>query len=216
MHGSEQCWRKFLGAGRFYGVGSLIMGGDLTGKAIVPITSEGDTYRAAFLGEEQRAKGDAELDELLKAIRYNGMYPWVAAAQEIAAYRQDGDARERLFDEVMLSELQRWITLADERMTQYGIDVFVMAGNDDPWASTRSSPQPSTSRPVMTRVVRVGPPRDDLARLRQPDALEQPPRDERGPAVRRVSRPRRPARGPGDAHLQPPRPALDSGLDPGT
>ena len=37
VHGSDQCWRKFLGAGRFYGVQALIMGGDLTGKAIVPI-----------------------------------------------------------------------------------------------------------------------------------------------------------------------------------
>ena len=25
VHGSEQCWRKFLGAGRFYGVQALIM-----------------------------------------------------------------------------------------------------------------------------------------------------------------------------------------------
>ena len=36
VHGSDLCWRKFLGAGRFYDVQALIMGGDLTGKAIVP------------------------------------------------------------------------------------------------------------------------------------------------------------------------------------
>ncbi len=32
----------------------------------------------------------------------------------------------------MIDELRRWITLADERMAQYGIDVYVMPGNDDP------------------------------------------------------------------------------------
>ena len=37
VHGSDQCWRKFLGAGRFYEVNALLMGGDLTGKAVVPI-----------------------------------------------------------------------------------------------------------------------------------------------------------------------------------
>src|SRR5690349_14063947 len=75
VHGSEQCWRKFLGAGRFYGVGALIMGGDLTGKAIVPVTREpGDVYRATFLGEQHRVEGREKLDELLEAIRYNGMY----------------------------------------------------------------------------------------------------------------------------------------------
>ena len=42
VHGSERCWRKFLGAGRFYGVQALIMGGDLTGKAIVPIETRPD------------------------------------------------------------------------------------------------------------------------------------------------------------------------------
>ena len=41
VHGSDQCWRKFLGAGRFYEVQALIMGGDLTGKAIVPIERNG-------------------------------------------------------------------------------------------------------------------------------------------------------------------------------
>ena len=40
VHGSELCWRKFLGAGRFYGVQALVMGGDLTGKAIVPVAVE--------------------------------------------------------------------------------------------------------------------------------------------------------------------------------
>ncbi len=157
VHGSEQCWRKFLGAGRFYGVGSLIMGGDLTGKAIVPVTRDGDSYRASFMGEEQKANGEAELDELLKAIRYNGMYPWVAKADEITAYRKDGEARERLFDEVMLSELRRWIALADERMAQYGIDVYVMAGNDDPWACDEIINAAEHVQSCDDAVVRVGP-----------------------------------------------------------
>ena len=55
VHGSEQCWRKFLGAGRFYGVQALIMGGDLTGKAIVPITVDGPAFTVRFLGEIGRA-----------------------------------------------------------------------------------------------------------------------------------------------------------------
>jgi Icc-related predicted phosphoesterase len=37
VHGSEPCWRKFVGAARFYNSDALIMGGDLIGKAIIPI-----------------------------------------------------------------------------------------------------------------------------------------------------------------------------------
>ena len=53
VHGSELCWRKFLGAGRFYGVQALVMGGDLAGKAIVPVTRDADTgaFSATFIGE---------------------------------------------------------------------------------------------------------------------------------------------------------------------
>src|SRR5581483_11749485 len=77
VHGADRCWRKFLGAGRFYDVDALIMGGDLTGKAIIPIEKRSDqTHRAEFLGEERIARNDEELDQLLDAVRYNGMYPW--------------------------------------------------------------------------------------------------------------------------------------------
>ena len=37
IHGSELLWRKFLNAGKFYGADVLIMGGDIAGKAVIPI-----------------------------------------------------------------------------------------------------------------------------------------------------------------------------------
>jgi Icc-related predicted phosphoesterase len=133
VHGADRCWRKFLGAGRFYDVDALIMGGDLTGKAIIPVEERPDhTFRAQFLGEERVAADTDKLNELLDAIRYNGMYPWRATSDAIVRHRDDDHLREALFDEVILAELRRWIELADERMAEYGIDVFVMSGNDDP------------------------------------------------------------------------------------
>ncbi len=135
VHGSDQCWRKFLGAGRFYGVGALIMGGDLTGKAIVPIARAADgSFSAEFLGETRSGRSETELEQLTEAVRYNGMYPWIAGAQEIARHQGDADARHELFEQVMLDELRRWIALADERMAPLGIEVHVMPGNDDPWS----------------------------------------------------------------------------------
>ena len=82
VHGSERCWRKFLGAGRFYGVQALVMGGDLTGKAIVPIETRDDgSFEALFIGETRSGKTAEELEELMDAIRFNGMYPWLASAE---------------------------------------------------------------------------------------------------------------------------------------
>lgn len=157
VHGSDQCWRKFLGAGRFYGVQALIMGGDLTGKAIVPIERNGsDHFSATFLGEVRSGDSQRQLDELLEAVRYNGMYPWLATREEITAHAGDLDAQSDLFDTVIVDELRRWIALADERMGQYGIDVYVMPGNDDPWSCDEVIEQASHVVACDDRVVRVG------------------------------------------------------------
>ncbi len=157
LHGSERLWRKFLGAGRFYGVQALIMGGDLTGKAIVPVESFPDgSFSTTFIGETRTGTTPEELDELLEAIRFNGMYPWLAPAAEIARLRDDAAARATLLEETMLTELRRWIDLADERMAEYGIDVYVMAGNDDPWSCDAVIEAATHVQACDDRVVRVG------------------------------------------------------------
>jgi Icc-related predicted phosphoesterase len=158
VHGAEQCWRKFLGAGRHYGVDALIMGGDLTGKAIVPVTSGDDgAHRATLLGETRVAHDDEELEQLLAAIRFNGMYPWLADAAELERARGDAAVREVLFEQVIVAELSRWIALADERMAAYGIDVFVMPGNDDPFSCDAVLEAARHVTACDERVVRVGP-----------------------------------------------------------
>lgn len=157
VHGSDRCWRKFLGAGRFYGVEALIMGGDLTGKAIVPIARADDgSFSTTFIGETRSGSTQEELDDLEEAIRFNGMYPWVATPGEIARMRNDPDARGALLEQVLVEELERWIALADERMAQYGIDVYVMPGNDDPWACDVVLENAEHVQACDGRVVRVG------------------------------------------------------------
>jgi Icc-related predicted phosphoesterase len=134
VHGSDQCWRKFLGAGRHYKADALVMGGDLTGKAIVPITQHTDaTYEATLLGEVRRARSEDELEQLVEAVRYNGMYPWIATKEEAERVSESPDAEAALFDHVLREEIERWVQLADERLGNEDREAFVMAGNDDPW-----------------------------------------------------------------------------------
>lgn len=158
VHGSERCWRKFLGAARFYGVDVLVMGGDIAGKAVVPIERRPDgTYSATFIGELRTCANEAELAELEDAIRFNGLYPWVASAEEIARHEGDLDAQGELFEQVMLAELERWLDLADERMSAYGVEVFVMPGNDDPWSCDDVIARAKHVQQCDERIVRVGP-----------------------------------------------------------
>jgi uncharacterized protein len=158
VHGSDQCWRKFLGAGRFYGVDALIMGGDLAGKAIVPVRALADgRYSAMLLGDERVADDEAELDELLAAIRYNGMYPWVARGDEVAAIAADPAATEALFDRVMLDEMRRWVQAADRVAAAANLQILLMAGNDDPWDMDDVLREATAARFCDDQVVQVGP-----------------------------------------------------------
>ena len=50
VHGSEQCFRKWLNAARVYDAQVLVLGGDITGQIIVPLVGNGDVHRLHQLG----------------------------------------------------------------------------------------------------------------------------------------------------------------------
>lgn len=157
VHGSERCWRKFLNAASAYRVSALIMGGDLTGKAIVPIERREAGYATTFLGERRLAASDEELAELLDAIRFNGMYPWIASAEEISRYANGTADTDELFERIIVDEIRHWADLADGRAEAAPDGVFVMAGNDDPWAVDDVLRASESIRFCDDTVVQVGP-----------------------------------------------------------
>jgi len=64
IHGSDRLWRKFVNAGPFYGADVLVMGGDLAGKAVLPIVRQNGGYIARELDGE-RVPLEAALSRLL-------------------------------------------------------------------------------------------------------------------------------------------------------
>ena len=65
VHGSEVCFSKFLNTAKFYDANVLILGGDITGKMIVPLVQAPDgTWFGEFLGANQIAKTPQELETL--------------------------------------------------------------------------------------------------------------------------------------------------------
>lgn len=134
VHGSRLCWKKFVNAAAHYPADVLVMGGDLTGKALVPIVREGDGgYSAEVIGERRTAHTAEELDEMQRAISINGMYPLIVDPEEAAALATDGARREETFERALLDELRLWVQLADERLAGTDTRAYVIPGNDDPW-----------------------------------------------------------------------------------
>lgn len=132
IHGSEKCFRKFINAARFYGVDALILGGDISGKALVPLVERADgRIEAHFLGADRVLRDEADVEEAEKAIRSNGFYPFRITEQALSGLASDDAQRRKEFDRIMADELRRWIRLADERLDGVTTDCLVMPGNDD-------------------------------------------------------------------------------------
>lgn len=135
VHGSRVCWKKFVNAAAHYPADTLVMGGDLTGKALVPIVREGDgAYSARVIGEQRVARTAEELDQLQRAISTNGMYPLIVDPDEARALTEDPARRGQAFERVLLDELRLWVEFADERLAGTGKLAYVIPGNDDPWS----------------------------------------------------------------------------------
>lgn len=130
IHGSRACWRKFLRGAEFYGADVLILGGDMTGKGLVPIVRAGDRFRVELQGVSHELGAD-ELDGYRQRAREQGMYPFVTDPDELAALKADPDALDALFHGEVLRAVERWVALADERLAGTGIRCFVCPGNDD-------------------------------------------------------------------------------------
>lgn len=133
IHGSERCWRKFLNAAKFYSADALVLGADLTGKAIVPLVEGPDgVVRATFLGSEHVLEGAEALGALERRIADTGYYSHRCTAEEQAALRGDDEAMHELFVRRIVERLEQWMALADERLADSGVRCYVNAGNDDP------------------------------------------------------------------------------------
>jgi Icc-related predicted phosphoesterase len=133
IHGSEVCLRKFLNAAKFYGCDTLIMGGDITGKMIVPIVDRGQGLRTARLyGRQIEVTDDDGLARLRKTIADAGFYAYQTTPEEVEHFQADPGAVAELFGQLMNKTLGRWLELAEEKLAGTGIRCFFAPGNDDP------------------------------------------------------------------------------------
>ncbi len=134
IHGTEVLWKKFLNASKVYNAKVLVMGGDITGKMVIPIIRQADgAWAATFHGRSERLPSDEDVVKLERRIRGNGMYPYRTTAEEVADIGAlPEEDRELWFEQVMLNSFKGWLELAEERLAGTQIRCFVMPGNDDP------------------------------------------------------------------------------------
>jgi Icc-related predicted phosphoesterase len=132
IHGSETCWRKFLNAGKHYEASVMVLGGDMTGKALVPVVDRGDgRWDSTLLDNKHEMNGEEEVAAFEDAVRRRGYYPFRTDPDELDELEADEGRRHDLFHQHMLATVERWMVLADERLADTDALCYVCPGNDD-------------------------------------------------------------------------------------
>lgn len=134
LHGSERTFRKFINAGKFYEVNTLVMGGDIQGKLMIPIIKEGNGHhRATVQGRVEQLATEEDLKVLMGKLDILGFYYKIMEQDEFQALQANPAAVHALFNELAKQKLFNWVNLAEERLKGTGIKCFVTGGNDDEW-----------------------------------------------------------------------------------
>ncbi len=134
LHGATVVFKKFINAGKFYEAQALILGGDMIGKMIVPIVSQGGgRYSANYLGKLYDINDADELQKLELNFENSGLYPTRLTPEEVQAFKEDRSLVEKRFAVLAKERLARWLDIAEERLRGTGIHCYVQPGNDDPY-----------------------------------------------------------------------------------
>jgi uncharacterized protein len=132
IHGSDTCWRKFLNSGKHYDADVIVLGGDMTGKALIPVVDAGGgRWYATLLENRHEMNGEDEAREFEEAVSRRGYYPFRTTPDELRELQGDEERTTRLFHDLMLQRVESWTALADERLEGAGLRCFVCPGNDD-------------------------------------------------------------------------------------
>lgn len=132
IHGSERCFFKFINAAKAYNAGILILGGDMTGKMIVPIVEQTDrSHRCELFGNDVQITSEDEVTKLEKTIRNSGYYPYRTNESEMVELQADGGKVNAVFIRLMCESITRWVQIANHRLADTNSVCYISPGNDD-------------------------------------------------------------------------------------
>jgi len=132
FHGSEAFFRKFLGAALQYQADVLIVGGDVTGKAMIPVVHQGQgRYEAHLFGRKETPATPKELEKLKQTITNVGFYPVVLEPEEASALEADEKKMGLRFEHEMIERVRSWLALAEQTLAPKNKHLYFMPGNDD-------------------------------------------------------------------------------------
>ena len=132
VHGSTRCFKKFLNSAKFYRADVLVLGGDLTGKVLIPIVDQGNgTYQCTYEGSQTLLKNKADVDGLVAKATDSGLYTQLMSRKEFDEISADPKSVKAAFNQAMIGRVGDWIKLAEDRLGKTDVRCYISPGNDD-------------------------------------------------------------------------------------
>lgn len=131
LHGSERCFLKFVNAGKHYRANVLIVGGDITGKMLVPMVEKDGKYEIDYMGGRRELSSKSEVDDLTKQIADAGGYAYRFGPGEFERLVSDKPKLDSFFEHLIAERMRGWVEIAEQRLKGTGISCFLNPGNDD-------------------------------------------------------------------------------------
>src|SRR5205823_14666969 len=104
--------------------------GDMTGKAIVPIVFTGRLWETMLQDHHFALETEEEIQAMEKRIINRGYYPVRVSGDQLAEMNADPKLVEAMFTDVILRTVERWMDIAEEKLSGKDIPCFVCPGND--------------------------------------------------------------------------------------
>jgi len=132
IHGSDVCFRKLCNSLDFYKVDELILGGDVTGKMVVPIVTRQDgKWESTFTGKQVLLEGEEERKRFIKLVKDMGFYPKVMSQDEFTTIAASPEEQTKVFRQLISERLYEWADYASNKLKDRGVKIYCAPGNDD-------------------------------------------------------------------------------------
>jgi Icc-related predicted phosphoesterase len=131
VHGSTTCFRKLVNSAEFYKADVVLMGGDMAGKALVPLIANGSSWMANYSGSTFELETLEEAAEFERRIATVGGYTLRTDTDFVDQLRGDQELVESTLRGLILERTEELVALAAGRLAGTGRRLLIGLGNDD-------------------------------------------------------------------------------------
>lgn len=131
-HGSTAIWKKWVRVPEFHKADMLLLCGDLTGKALIPLVKQSDgTYKTHYFGRGWQLKSEEEVVEMEARLADCGVYPFRTTPEEITEMQSDPKLVDKMMNDSMAKRIDEWLAFLVSKVDTKKVQVMAMPGNDD-------------------------------------------------------------------------------------